>query len=63
MSCICPENTNDIPDEKKMMVIPPGVMLPNGKVRFSAIAVFHADCPLHGYHVISETELEVIDES
>lgn len=62
--CICPDNGQEVPSNKRMLVIEPGAVRREGSVTIkdaSKVHIFNKDCPVHGYRVVEEEEGKPID--
>ena len=60
-ACTCPQDAKRIPSDRRLYLFEPGAVWREGtttKKDQSKIHLYHADCPVHGYTVVSEEEQE-----
>lgn len=55
--CICPEDQQKIPSDKRLHVYAPNAVRREGATTVTdqtLVYIFRTDCPLHGYTVLEE---------
>lgn len=56
-ACICPEDQQKIPSDKRVHVYEPSASRREGNVTVtdqSKVHIFRSDCPIHGYTVLED---------
>lgn len=57
-TCICPDDQQKIPSDKRIYLYEPDAMRREGAINVtdqSKVHIFRSDCPVHGYVVLEET--------
>lgn len=55
--CTCPDDGQKVPAARRVVLFEPGAVIRDGSTTArdpSRVHIYHADCPVHGYRVISE---------